>query len=168
MYHPDSPGSHALPRHVCHSRFQAITAAHDVLTGKQARGLFASSASSSRPSSRHRRDDPADHAYEEFMRTRWRRPGHAHMHGFSEEWAEYAGAAESRADDRWKDRVIMALGLGVRPLYCISLKIPIKNSLFSESDDCNRDLPINFTYSKLCRVRYQTSECRTEPRASKT
>lgn len=47
---------------------------------------------------------------------------HAYNHGgfgardFSSEWAERAEAAEENADDRWKDRVIMAVGITVRLL----------------------------------------------------
>lgn len=122
-YHPDSPHCRPLPRSVCHARFQAITAAYDALTGKPTFGRQSSNrphshGPSSASSSRHwhRDDDPADHAYAEFMarnRARWRRPGDPHMHGFGNaEWAAHANASEAGADDRWKDRVIMAVMIG--------------------------------------------------------
>ncbi|KLO06531.1 hypothetical protein SCHPADRAFT_687688 [Schizopora paradoxa] len=124
-YHPDSPHCRSLPRNVCHARFQAITAAHDALTGKTRLGRHwsnrsHSSSSGSPPTSdyarqRHRDDDPADQAFDEFMarhRTHWNRASGAH-HGFGNaEWASYADSAEAGADDRWKDRVIMAVMIG--------------------------------------------------------
>lgn len=130
-YHPDSPHCRSLPRNVCHARFQAITAAHDALTGKTRLGRHWSnrphSSSSGSPTSsdyarqRHRDDDPADQAFDEFMarhRAHWNRPSGARMHGFGNaEWASYADSAEAGADDRWKDRVIMAVMIGVRTFF---------------------------------------------------
>ncbi|THH08434.1 hypothetical protein EW145_g2720 [Phellinidium pouzarii] len=107
IHHPDAPDARNVPSHVSHARFQAIKAAHDVLTGKTLRRDFpaptytpssSASGSTSHPYGSHRSGYRAHNAHAEWVNS---------------EWARAAGEAERRADDRWKDRTIMAVGVGV-------------------------------------------------------
>jgi len=101
IHHPDSPHCRSLPANICRSQFQSITAAYDVLTGKVHRRSSAHASHSS----------PGQ----------WDRSGAAHetgyayrrsSHNYNAEWARQADTAEENADDRWKDRVLMAVGIG--------------------------------------------------------
>ncbi|KAI5117333.1 hypothetical protein M0805_001938 [Coniferiporia weirii] len=106
MHHPDAPHARNIPAHVSHARFQAIKAAHDVLTGKMLRRDFPSLHSPSGSS---------------YPPPSWGNKSYAHgkhrngyrSHNVHAEWAQAANEAEESADDRWKDRTIMAIGLGI-------------------------------------------------------
>ena len=97
LHHPDSTHSRLLPPAERHARFQAITAAHDVLRGKS-------------PSSPSVLDPYREEAREVFRRRQFygaqrdRRAEYMHASGL--EWA-------ASADDRWKDKLIILVGLMV-------------------------------------------------------
>lgn len=104
IHHPDVPHARKLPPRVSHARFQAIKAAHDVLTGKTRRVDFGQGPSTSGPP----RYGGRTRARPEFH------GGYSHAHNGNAEWMDAAGEAEASADDRWKDRILMGIGVGVR------------------------------------------------------
>ncbi|KAL7280286.1 hypothetical protein ACG7TL_005199 [Trametes sanguinea] len=91
IHHPDSPFGRDLPPNVRHSRFQSITAAYDVLRGKKT----ASGAPVDIYRAELERRRRARAAYEAS-----RRP----MSSQPQEWT-------ATADDRWKDRIILFVGI---------------------------------------------------------
>ena len=103
IHHPDAPHARKLPSRISHARFQAIKAAHDVLTGKTRRVDFGQGPSSSGPSTYASRSRMRPEYY----------GGRAHRHNGNAEWMHAAGEAEASADDRWKDRILMGIGVGV-------------------------------------------------------
>ena len=100
MYHPDAPHLREVPSNVRHKRFQAVSAAYEVLQGKK--GSWGSS--------------ELDGAYEEELKRR-RRAFHAatargnwddatfegdlYVYGNRRKWGS------PRAEDLWKDRTII-------------------------------------------------------------
>ncbi|EJD00068.1 uncharacterized protein FOMMEDRAFT_22527 [Fomitiporia mediterranea MF3/22] len=104
IHHPDTPHARHLPSHISHARFQAIQAAHDVLTGKVRRR--------DSPSPMHS-SPPMAHA-------------HRRRHNSHAEWTQAAEQAEETANDRWQDQAIVlagiaALGLAVVPFLTSSM-----------------------------------------------
>ena len=100
LHHPDSPQCRNLPDRTRHARFQAITHAYDILKGRH--GLYGR--------------DPAREELERRRRSMARRQRprtdvpHARPADF--DW-------NSSADDRWKDWVIIAVGVLVSPLLVL-------------------------------------------------
>ncbi|TFK48518.1 hypothetical protein OE88DRAFT_1634916 [Heliocybe sulcata] len=109
-HHPDSPSCRHLEPSERHARFQSIRTAYDVLTGKQA-------------ASRRSHNDWSSYPYEEHLdimrRHQWARTaererraregfGRAH-HGYGAMGNEQVWTANP--DDRWKDRVIITVGV---------------------------------------------------------
>lgn len=105
MHHPDSPQCRDLPSTVRRARFQSITHAYDVLRGKRTQRAV---------------HDPA---MEELLRRRQyaypRSAGSAYQHGGSSYAYDGSGRRdlEDTGDDRWKDRVIIFVGVVVRALF---------------------------------------------------
>ncbi|EIW59934.1 uncharacterized protein TRAVEDRAFT_28849 [Trametes versicolor FP-101664 SS1] len=102
VHHPDSPSGRDLSPALRHKRFQSITAAYDILRGKS-----------------NGAGTPVDIYRAEIERRRRARAayeasrGYAHTRPRAETWS-------ASADERWKDRVIlfvglMALGAGLGP-----------------------------------------------------
>nr|VWP01883.1 Polygalacturonase (PG) (EC (Pectinase) [Ganoderma boninense] len=110
VHHPDAPYGRDLSPAIRRSRFQAITAAYDTLRGKRGSGA----------------DGPVDIYREEILRRKraWaaheearRRSGHPWEDQQGQKW-------KASADDRWKDRIIliigiMALGAGLGPVFVL-------------------------------------------------
>ncbi|KZT10607.1 uncharacterized protein LAESUDRAFT_643886 [Laetiporus sulphureus 93-53] len=93
IYHPDSPISRAVPPETAHSRFQAISAAYAVLTGKVQRMADAESASTG---------EGLKPDYHNLSRAMWR--------------ARQRKRAELDVgwDDRWKDGMMLGAVVLVR------------------------------------------------------
>ncbi|TDL26550.1 hypothetical protein BD410DRAFT_812914 [Rickenella mellea] len=90
VHHPDSPRARTLPPRIAHARFQAITAAYDILTGKS-NSRFTSS------------EYAAVHRYGNSSY------GHRMRHG--SEWAHTGFRSRAASvEDGVSDRVIMAIG----------------------------------------------------------
>ncbi|TFK66164.1 hypothetical protein BDN72DRAFT_161147 [Pluteus cervinus] len=114
IHHPDSPHSRLIPAAERHSRFQSITAAYDVLRGKTS-GAFGSSSS-------------GDHYAEEVAR---RKRAYWAQRARTAEFTQYAqhGEWSASADDRWKDKIILIVGiltlaLGIAPgLFLVPSKL---------------------------------------------
>ena len=95
IHHPDSIHGRSIPPRLRHARFQSVTAAYDALRGKRA------------PSN-------VDPYTEEILRRK--RAYHAHYgHRPRAEHAYYGGRHNwhASADDRWKDRIILIVGITV-------------------------------------------------------
>ncbi|KAL4265902.1 J domain-containing protein [Pleurotus pulmonarius] len=93
IHHPDSIHGRSIPPRLRHARFQSITAAYDALRGKRA-------------------SSNVDPYTEEILRRK--RAYHAHYgHRPRAEHAYYGGRHNwhASADDRWKDRIILAVGI---------------------------------------------------------
>jgi len=90
-HHPDSTHCRSLTPSERHARFQAITAAYDVLRGKSS----------------------STEAYDPYMEEVMRRKRYYQAH-YSRR-AQHAGPQRTEwptnADDRWKDRVIILVGI---------------------------------------------------------
>ena len=103
MHHPDSPTGRNLAPDLRRSRFQAITAAYDTLRGKRSGGGS---------------NGGADDVYrQELERRRRARAAYEASLGrgtFSYEHHSSGKAWEASADDRWKDRIILFVGIMVR------------------------------------------------------
>lgn len=99
IYHPDSPTSRSVPPETAHARFQAISAAYAVLSGK-----------------------PRDHSDETDSFAR--RAGYNDL-GAAMWKARQRRRAELNVglDDRWKDRMMMGAILLVR--VCISTPLSV-------------------------------------------
>lgn len=106
MYHPDCAGHHhpAVSRDVCTRRFQAITAAYDVLKG--------------RTTSRFAAHNPHDWSYEkELLRRRQQQAYSERMR--QERRREEAYAWVTDEEQRWKHTSMIVFGVLVR-LLCAS------------------------------------------------
>ncbi|RPD65271.1 hypothetical protein L226DRAFT_246718 [Lentinus tigrinus ALCF2SS1-7] len=107
VHHPDSPHGRDLSPAIRRHRFQAITAAYDVLRGKKSAASMYGPGDIYRQEIERRRRARA--AYEASrMRSEF-----AYEHPSGTQWT-------ASADDRWKDRIIlfvglMALGAGLGP-----------------------------------------------------
>ncbi|KAM5530642.1 hypothetical protein V8D89_011564 [Ganoderma adspersum] len=106
MHHPDAPYARDLSPTIRRSRFQAITAAYDTLRGKRGSGA----------------DGPVDIYREEILRRKRAWAAHEESRRRSGSlWEDAPGQKwKASADDRWKDRIIliigiMALGAGLGP-----------------------------------------------------
>ena len=148
IHHPDSPRCRSLPSNVCRSRFQAITAAYDVLTGKVQRPTFSA---------------PSHSSADQWHRQRASYAHRHRSHSFHAEWAQQADAAEENADDRWKDRVIMAVGVFVSRHSWIEGCLRIK---LLSIDHCCCYLPIPILIHRLVTIRTTTHERSKELSAS--
>ncbi|KAI0308705.1 hypothetical protein OF83DRAFT_1041656, partial [Amylostereum chailletii] len=96
-HHPDSPLCRDVPPEVRHARFQAITAAYEKLSGRSPMSTaFGTSDPYWEEVERRRRQ----HARRQEYRRRHPRPAEATLN--------------TEADDLWKDRVLMGVGLVVR------------------------------------------------------
>ncbi|KAI0040063.1 hypothetical protein FA95DRAFT_1566725 [Auriscalpium vulgare] len=94
-HHPDSPACRSLPPDVRHARFQAITAAYDNLRGR----------------SRHHTSSQStgdDIFAEELER---RRAQHHRRRQYHARYGTRADVLNSDADEAWKDRIIVIVGL---------------------------------------------------------
>lgn len=111
VHHPDSPQCRDLPANVRRARFQSISHAYDVLRGKQ---------------TQHRTRDPV---WEELERRRRysRRADTAFHHGAFDYQYTYSNATKkdfgATGDDRWKDRVIIFVGLVVCVCHAVILHL---------------------------------------------
>lgn len=108
-FHPDSPASQAFPSSVRHSRFHAVSRAYDILRGKSHPRLGQGCTDDAYTAELARRRH--QHARRQAYRGR-AAPGYA-----SE--AEFASAA----DDAWKDRLIIVVGLVVRTVFVLSFAL---------------------------------------------
>ncbi|KAF8653232.1 hypothetical protein AX16_004061 [Volvariella volvacea WC 439] len=91
VHHPDSPHCRSLSPEVRHARFQSITAAYDVLRGKT------------------RAQSMKDPYMEEVER---RKRAYYARHNRRAEYAHYTKHDWSAsADDRWKDKLILVVGV---------------------------------------------------------
>ena len=102
VHHPDAPHGRDLSPAVRRSRFQAITAAYDVLRGKKSAASMYGPGDIYRQEIERRRRARAAHEASR-MRSEF-----AYGHPSSPQWT-------ASADDRWKDRIILFVGLMVRP-----------------------------------------------------
>lgn len=99
VHHPDSPSGRDLSPALRHKRFQSITAAYDILRGKS-----------------NGAGTPVDIYRAEIERRRRARAAYEASRGYrptrprAETWS-------ASADERWKDRVILFVGLMVRLLF---------------------------------------------------
>ncbi|KAI0764751.1 hypothetical protein C8Q74DRAFT_1283706 [Fomes fomentarius] len=108
VHHPDAPNGYNLSPEVRRSRFQAITAAYDTLRGKWSGGS----------------SNSADDIYRQELdrRRRARAAYEASLGRGTFSYEQTPGKTwEASADDRWKDRIIlfigiMALGAGLGPM----------------------------------------------------
>ncbi|EKM57719.1 uncharacterized protein PHACADRAFT_138969 [Phanerochaete carnosa HHB-10118-sp] len=104
LHHPDSPRCRDVPASVRHARFQSVATAYDVLRGRRLSMQLGPG----------RTGDPA---MEELLRRRrYQQMRNAAWHDPWEQSPGYGGAARhswhaSSADDEWKDRVIVCVGL---------------------------------------------------------
>ena len=108
VHHPDSPFDHHLSSQERRSRFQAITSAYDTLRGKRGSGTNSTVDVYRQELERRRR---ARAAYEQT-----RNSGFAYEHAGRSEWT-------ASADDRWKDRILMDIGVGVRTPFLYSSRV---------------------------------------------
>jgi hypothetical protein len=94
VHHPDSPFCRNLPPAERHARFQSISAAYDVLRGVKSH------------------DDAFSHELDRRRRARRR----THRHPVEpDEFLRYSKTwTEESPDDRWKDRIIVCIGIFVR------------------------------------------------------
>ncbi len=102
VHHPDSPNGHNLSPELRRSRFQAITAAYDTLRGKWSGGSGSNG---------------ADDIYRQELdrRRRARAAYEASLGRGTFSYEQTPGKAwEASADDRWKDRIILFIGIMVR------------------------------------------------------
>ena len=102
VHHPDSPFCRNLPPAERHARFQSISAAYDVLRGVKPPHDDAFSHELDRRRRAHRRTHRHPVEPDEFLR-------------YSKTWTEES------ADDRWKDRIILCVGIFVRFMVLLSL-----------------------------------------------
>ena len=103
MHHPDAPCGQDVSPAIRRSRFQAITAAYDILRGKKG-GSFGGTGDIYRDELLRRKRAWA--AHEESRR----RSGPLWEETPAREW-------HASADDRWKDRIILFVGILVRLLF---------------------------------------------------
>ncbi|TFK83614.1 hypothetical protein K466DRAFT_554769 [Polyporus arcularius HHB13444] len=107
VHHPDSSHGRDLSPLVRRHRFQAITAAYDVLRGRK------SAASMNGPGDIYRQEIERRRRAQAAYAASRMRSEHAYQHPSGAQWS-------ASADDRWKDRIIlfvglMALGAGLGP-----------------------------------------------------
>lgn len=111
VHHPDSPQSRDLPPAVRRARFQSISHAYDVLRGKKPHSTVL---------------DPVREELERRRRHEHLRRTAYHHDSFGYEF--HSGFArrdfEASADDRWKDRVIICVGVLVCDRHQL-VEIPI-------------------------------------------
>lgn len=111
LHHPDSPRCRDVPASARHARFQSVATAYDVLRGKRP------------PSVQQGPGRTWDPAMEELLRRRrYQQMRNAAWHDPWEQSPGRGGGGAARhnwhassADDEWKDRVIICVGLLVRP-----------------------------------------------------
>ena len=99
IYHPDSPVSRPLPAATAQARFQAITAAYDALRGKRAAGAWGAPGEGDIYRAELERRRRAREAFRRHANT-----GFTYERAGQSEWT-------ASADDRWKDRVILFVGI---------------------------------------------------------
>lgn len=137
IHHPDSIHGRSISPRLRHARFQCITAAYDALRGKRA----------------HANVDPYT---EEILRRK--RAYYAHYgHRPRAEHAYYGGRHNWHAsvDDRWKDRIILAVGITV----CTFLySLAIGGCESASAGPCRGDCP-RLIYVP-CEHGEKTSSCR--------
>lgn len=117
IHHPDSAHSRSLPPSERHTRFQSITAAYDVLQGKRRGGMPGDvGGGGSGPWG------TSDPYMDELDR---RRRAHYARHNRHAEYTHYTrhDGWTASADDRWKDRMILIVGIIVSAaLPCFSMQ----------------------------------------------
>ena len=112
VHHPDSPHCIHLDPAVRHTRFQAVSSAYASLTGKKGSGggSFSDQDYIRAELNRRRRYQEAQRRYEQHSAFE------NDVHGFGRPRAEW----NASPDDRWKDWVIISVGIVVRVLQNIS------------------------------------------------
>ena len=115
IHHPDSPFGRDLSPAIRRSRFQAITAAYDTLRGKT-----------------NGSNGPVDVYRAELERRRRARAAYEASRRRAGAQAEVWTAS---ADDRWKDIIILFVGIMVRtPTYPVLLQVKISEGLRRHSE----------------------------------
>ncbi|KAI0362232.1 hypothetical protein OH77DRAFT_1388338 [Trametes cingulata] len=107
IHHPDSPFGGDLSPAVRRARFQSITAAYDILRGRT-----------------NGSNGPVDIYRAELERRRRARAAYEASRSYTNPQAHDWSAS---ADDRWKDRIILFVGILVRLLLCCNSDIAHKS-----------------------------------------